>query len=575
MNRRDAQPYDEHAPNEDAETRSRWLPRPLRELFNERLPKRVGWPQILGAMLVGLILLQALTGVLLALNYAPSTLTAWESIRYVQEQATWGWLIRGLHHWGATAAILVALAHLIRVFLYAAYRAPRRWTWVAGVLLLLTLLAFGLTGYLLPWDLKAYFGTKVATSIPGSLPVIGPALMKLIRGGQEIGSLTLTRFYAIHVIILPGALAVLIIGHLALVRRHGITPPWSDIGDKTERDRPFFPWQAWRDSAGILVAIIVVFTLTFSLGAPLEDKADPTNLSYVPRPDWYFLWLQQLLRIFHGPWQILATAIIPGVAVSLLLLLPWIDRNPHRRLSSRKIALGLGGACFVAVAGLTAAGHLALRREESAAAQRQIAEAPPTQPVLQLAPEPELATRGEEIYEALRCAVCHGPQREQVIPGLPPDLSYAGIRLQPLCMESYLKSPQPIRGLDDGRRPTLRMPDYRLTDDEARALAAHLAGQADPARFDQAVNANVMVAADGEEGRRLFQQYNCLGCHTLEGQGSRVGPDLSHVGSRLREPYLYIFLKDPEAIIPGTPMQSVDLWDEEAATVAKYLSTLK
>jgi cytochrome c2 len=259
----------------------------------------------------------------------------------------------------------------------------------------------------------------------------------------------------------------------------------------------------------------------------------------------------------------------------LLLLLPWLDRNPRRRPSARKIALGLGGACFVAVLGLTLAGHWALRREEAAAAERQVAAPTPAPPTPQAAPEPELAARGGQLYETLRCDACHGPEREQLIAGLPPALSYAGSKLQSSWMEAYLKDPQPIRWLDEGRRPTLRMPDYRLTDDEARALAAHLAGQAEPARFDQSVDAAVLAAANADEGRRLFQQYNCLGCHALDGQGSRVGPDLTHVGGRLREPYLYIFLKSPEAIIPGTPMQSVDLWPEEAAVLTKYLSTLK
>ena len=150
------------------------LPHAVRDLFDERLPRGVGWWHVFGSTLLALIAFQAVTGVLLSLNYAASTSTAWESVRYIQDRVVFGAFVRGVHHWAASASIVVAALHLGRVFLFAAYRSPRRWTWVAGVLLLFVLLGFGLTGYLLPWDLKAYFGTQVATEIPGSLPVIGP-----------------------------------------------------------------------------------------------------------------------------------------------------------------------------------------------------------------------------------------------------------------------------------------------------------------------------------------------------------------------------------------------------------------
>jgi ubiquinol-cytochrome c reductase cytochrome b subunit len=225
----------------------------------------------------------ALTGVLLAFGYAPSTASAWESVRAI-DQNPWGRLIRGLHHWAASGVIVLAGLHLARVFLYAAYRPPRQWTWVAGVGLLLVLLGFGLTGYLLPWDLKAYFGTQVATAIPASLPIIGPFLGRLIRGASDVGDFTLTRFYAVHVILLPAALTALVLVHLRLVRNHGITPPFVDEGEGVDPERTFFPYHAWKDSLAVLIIMAAVFYLALKYGAPLGDKADPTNSTYVPRP---------------------------------------------------------------------------------------------------------------------------------------------------------------------------------------------------------------------------------------------------------------------------------------------------
>lgn len=557
------------------------LPRVLRELFDERLPEGVGWAHVFGSTLVVLIVVQFVTGVLLSLNYAASTSTAWESVRYIQNRVVWGAVIRGVHHWAASASIVVAGLHLIRVFVFAAYRSPRRLTWVAGVLLLFVLLGFGLTGYLLPWDLKAYFGTKVATEIPGSLPVIGPFLLQIIRGGVNVGPFTLTRFYSVHVILLPAAMVLLLTVHLYLVRRHGITPPWVRRGEAGRKLDSFFPLQAFKDSVAVLLAVLIVIGLALWLGAPLEDKADPTNSSYVPRPDWYFLGLQHLLRIFQGRWQILATAVIPGTGAMLLLVWPWLDRNNERRLQRRPIALAFGIVCVVGVVGMTVAGYSAVQKGEKRMAS--LAKMASTSSV---APESKEAVRdvdeasaadllqkGKQLYGVLRCDLCHGPNRREVIPGLPPDLSYAGSKLREDWMRSYLANPRAIRYKSDGVRPEIRMPDYRLSPAEAKALSRYLSTRTDSDRFGDGIDDAESNADRIARGRRLFANYQCRGCHVLASQGNRIGPDLTHVGSRLKRAYLDRFLAAPEAVIPGTSMKNFELWDQERVALVAFLES--
>lgn len=175
----------------------------------------------------------------------------------------------------------------------------------------------------------------------------------------------------------------------------------------------------------------------------------------------------------------------------------------------------------------------------------------------------------------MRCDSCHGPNREEVLPGLPPDLSYAGSKLREDWMRDYLLDPYPIRYRSDGVRPILRMPDYRLSDVEAGALAAYLATRTDGARFVSVVAEQGSSPDQIAEGRRLFANYQCLGCHVLGSNGNRIGPDITHVGDRLHAGYLDLFLQAPEAVIPGTSMKNFELWDEERLALVAFLQSLK
>ncbi|MFC1996784.1 cytochrome bc complex cytochrome b subunit [Chloroflexota bacterium] len=191
-------------------------------IFLRKLPK-TNWFYTLGSATLFVAVNQAVTGILLTIYYVPTPDHAYDSVQYITTQVPAGWLIRGLHHWGASAMIVLTVLHMIRVILYGAYKFPREVTWFTGVILLLVVIGFGFSGYLLPWDQKAYWATTVGTLIAGTPPVIGDWILRLVRGGEELTAITLARFFGIHVWVLPATLLLLLAIHMYLVIRNGIS----------------------------------------------------------------------------------------------------------------------------------------------------------------------------------------------------------------------------------------------------------------------------------------------------------------------------------------------------------------
>ena len=201
----------------------------IRYFLFRKVPAETNWFHTLGSATLTAFLVQAITGVILAMYYKPSPDEAYESIRHITDDVTLGWLVRGMHRWGASVFIILMFFHMARVFLFGAYKYPRELNWIVGVLLLTLGMFEGFTGYLLPWDQTSYWATVVGININGTAPFLGPFIASLLRGGSEIGTDTLARFYSIHMLILPGAIAGLIALHLYLVVRLGVSaPPWSD-----------------------------------------------------------------------------------------------------------------------------------------------------------------------------------------------------------------------------------------------------------------------------------------------------------------------------------------------------------
>ncbi|MDO8749677.1 MAG: cytochrome b N-terminal domain-containing protein [Dehalococcoidia bacterium] len=209
---------------------------PLISAFLDRkIPAGVGWLNTLGSATMVTFIILAVTGIFLSMNYSPSPDHAWDSIQYITEELPFGSLIRGIHYWAANAMVVLVFLHMLRVYFMAAYKYPRELTWVLGVFLLLLVLGAAFTGYLLPWDQKAYWATTVGTKIAGTVPVMGEFQRRLLLGGTDMGAATLTRFYALHMLVIPVGIALLIGGHLFLVIRQGIsTPPDRQIKDRND-----------------------------------------------------------------------------------------------------------------------------------------------------------------------------------------------------------------------------------------------------------------------------------------------------------------------------------------------------
>src|SRR5579859_2629394 len=322
----------------------------VRQFLYEDIPASSGWHQIFGSVAVFLFLVQAFTGALLAFNYAPTPGDAYNSLRYILTELTAGRLIRGLHHWGASMMIVVVVLHMVQVFLYGAYKKPREATWIVGVVLLLLTLAYGLTGYLLPWDNRAYWGTVVTTQIAGQAPVLGPYLTRLLGGVGGVGVVTFARFYGMHVLLLPPATLLLIGLHIYLVRKHGVAPA---VDDALRPQKKFFPEQAFRDTVAVFVAFAILFTMAVVVRVPLEQLADPTDTTYIPRPEWYFLFLFQTLKLFNGPLEIVGSVVLPGLAVLALILIPFIDRSQMVKVTRRTVAISCVALAALTWTGLT------------------------------------------------------------------------------------------------------------------------------------------------------------------------------------------------------------------------------
>jgi len=365
----------------------------IREFMEEPLAEGVGWPHVFGSAVLFLFILQLCTGVLLMVYYVPSPDAAYESTAFISRQAPLGGLVRSLHHWGASFMLVLLAVHMLQAFFWGAYKRPRQIIWVIGVALMLVTFGLSFTGYLLPWDQKAYWATVVGTRIAGSVPEVGRYITEIIRGGSSLGALTLTRFFALHTLIFPALLAGLIAFHVAQVRAHGITAPWRRVGEEAGAAKPqlFYPDQVLKDLVISLALLAVLFAVAHNYPAPLEAKADPTASGYVPRPEWYFLPNFELLKHIPTAWgewgEFFGAAVIPGLVVLGLIVLPYFDRNPERRPRRRALS------CLTAVAVLGTMTYLGIAGVAS----------PPQEAAL----TPPQA-RGEKVFLDLRCQSCHG-----------------------------------------------------------------------------------------------------------------------------------------------------------------------
>ena len=321
----------------------------------------------LGGMTLFLFMVQVASGILLLLYYRPSSSEAYESVQFIVTQVEFGWLIRNIHSWSANLLIAAAFAHMFSVFFLKAYRKPRELTWVSGVFLLFLMLGFGFSGYLLPWNELSFFATKVGTGIAGSVPLVGPPMLRFLRGGDDVTGATLSRFYALHVAILPATATILVGLHLLFVQRQGMSVPIKALkalkpGERI-RQMPFFPDYILRDVLVWYVAIAILAALAAFYPWELGRKADA--FAAVPvgiRPEWYFLAMFHTLKLL--PSHILGMegerlgVVAFGIAAVVLVLVPFLDRRASREESSPALTWR-GVLALVYIIAFTIIGYLA------------------------------------------------------------------------------------------------------------------------------------------------------------------------------------------------------------------------
>lgn len=440
----------------------------LTRFLYRRLPEGTTWWHTLGSAAFFLILLQTLTGFFLAFYYVPSPEHAYDSLVYIQNEIPFGRYVRGLHYWGASLTVVVVFLHLLRVFFMGAYKYPRELSWVVGVFLFLLVMLFGFTGYLLPWDQKAYWATVVGTHIAGTAPLVGDYLWRILQGGAEVGARTLGRFYAAHVLILPAVLYAFILVHLSMVIYQGIAPTprrGLDRIRKEEYDRLYeaskgkgetFFEHLLRDGVVALLLLLLLVWMAAAWKVPMEEVADPTDTEYVPRPEWYFYFLFELLWQFPGKWIPVATFYIPLAGVLVLLLLPFFDRTPGRSPVKRPLASGLATAALAAIAVLTYQGAAAPPPPKAGAALSTGMAALP----------PDLA-RGRAVYDAQGCSACHVVKGTGTAAG--PDLTRVGARREAGWLKRFVRDPAAVK------RDSAMPPYADLPAEDLDALARYLA----------------------------------------------------------------------------------------------------
>ncbi len=313
----------------------------------------------LGGLTLFLVVVQVCTGILLLLYYRPSAAEAYESVQFIVTKVQFGWLIRNVHSWSANLLILFAFAHFFSVFLLKSYRKARELTWVSGVLLLFLMLGFGFSGYLLPWNELSFFATKVGTAIAGSVPLVGDFLLRLLRGGDDVTGATLSRFYGLHVAVLPAVTTALLAAHLLLVQRQGMSvPPGIERKMRPGETLPqmlFFPNYIMRDVLAWYVAVALLAALAAFYPWELGTKADP--FSVVPpgiRPEWYFLAMFHTLKLI--PSHVLGLegeqlgVVGFGLLAVFLVLVPFFDRRASRGERSPVFAtIGILGLLYLVV----------------------------------------------------------------------------------------------------------------------------------------------------------------------------------------------------------------------------------
>ncbi len=517
----------------------------LHETLYERVPGGARWRYVWGSTLVFAFFVQAVTGFFLWAAYSPNAQGAWESVHHIQYDLQGGWLLRGLHHFMAQAMVVLLALHLMQVVIDGAYRAPREINFWIGLILMQIVLGLSLTGYLLPWDQKGYWATKVATNIMGITPGIGPQLQRLVIGGADYGHHTLTRFFAIHAGLLPALLIGFVALHIYVFRRHGITAHKPDSGE----DTTFWPDQVLRDAVACLAVLAVVIFLVYlptfqghAPGAHLSAPADPAEQYSAARPEWYFLFLFQLLKYFPGETEVIGSHVLPGGVILFMFLMPFVGRWKLGHVFNVLFLL----IVMLGAIGLTAAAVIEDRGKPEFIAAQEEAERV-AERTHQLVEEYGITTagavdlvrndpmlHGPKVF-AKHCAVCHsydgtdGTGKELAEKPTAPDLGNFGSRewMRSLLVNFQEHFKNVEEGFAEGEMGEWSTDNREVMEDESnaesvKALVEFIVAQAERKDLPETDPELVTLGRDIFEFAELANgefSLSCVDCHNMHAVG--------------------------------------------------------
>jgi ubiquinol-cytochrome c reductase cytochrome b subunit len=503
----------------------------LEVMLNEPIPGGARWAYVFGSGLLFLFVSQILTGIALALYYVPAENDAHVTVAYIVKVVSGGSFLRSMHSYGASAIIVVLLLHIIQTFFYGAYKGRRELVWIAGCALFALMLGMAFTGYLLPWDQKAYFATAVGTNVMDEVPVIGNFLKRFLRGGNQMGTITISRFFVLHVFVLPVLIATLAVIHVYLFRKVGPAGPVSE--DPIEPRQPvemFYPRQFAKDFIFAILLAAAIAGLSYWYPVQLGPEANPADAAFLPRPEWYFLPVFQWLKLWPGQSAIIGVVVLPAIVTSLFVGLPFIDRSLERHPLRRPVAVGT--FCLV-LGGLISFGVLSrIQDRRDSAVVSQMA-------------------RQERAMRAFMDAP------------FSPLTSAADVRPA---------APAPTPVAVAGATPPVVAPaaDQSTADAKAGATPApSKAGAAAPGPSPAGSAAPELVA----QGRARFNANKCFDCHGKNGEGTEDGPDLTM--TKLTPAQIVAFLQKPssEARLAGMP--EIPATSAEFQPLVAYVLSLK
>ena len=501
----------------------------LKVLLDEPIPGGARWAYVFGSGLLFLFVSQVLTGMALALYYVPAENDAHVTVAYIVKVVSGGSFLRSMHSYGASAIIVVLLLHIIQTFFYGAYKGRRELVWIAGCALFALMLGMSFTGYLLPWDQKAYFATAVGTNVMDEVPIIGNTLKRFLRGGNQMGTITISRFFVLHVFVLPTLIAAMVLIHVYLFRKAGPAGPVSEDPIHPKQSTEFFyPRQFSMDFVFAAVLMAAVAGLSYFFPVQLGPQANPADAAFLPRPEWYFLPVFQWLKLWPGQSALIGVVVLPAIVTTLFVGLPFIDRSLERHPLRRPLAVGT--FCLV-LGGLISFGILSrMEDRRDAAVATQMARQERAMHIFMDAPFSPLTT-GEAARPAETAQAA--PAQAAGTGGTPPAGPTAGTTVA-----------------------------AQRGDSKAGGTASNAGSPAGGPVLE-------LVA----QGKARFDANKCFDCHGHNGEGTEDGPDLTK--TKLTGPQIADFLQKPSSDARLAGMPDIPKSSPENQALVAYVLSLK